>query len=666
MPVGGSSTVVGLEFENPANEEMREKEEELEENVFDAETKSRAGLNTLTREVTVDIEKEMHEAESCVIHPRQRWFIMWTTLNILVMVFMTFELPYRIAFVPYTEEMSSDEYKEQLGWREIADRTVDIILMVEHCFSYFIAYYDEDEETGLTALVTQKRYIAQNFFAGITTADRVNKGGSRCPMPSFNWIIQVLSCMPFDTVIFYFWDVRTSFFVRLVLRMGRVQEIFELRPAWNYFLTILTTVVPAVKDFTVLITLTAALGCFTHWTACTLFFVGRPVFDANDCADRGTCGWVSGIPQDTPVNQQYIISFYYAFTILTTVGFGDISASSPSEMVITVAIMLCGAYIFAIVLGMVGQIIMEGNAAKIDYDSMHAKTMHFCTHRGIKKPLRRQIDQFFLLAFPDKIMFDESEVLSQLPPMLRTEVMLDMYEDVMNCLPFLPSAESPKHCGDKSWDNDLLDIRIAICETLATTFYLAGECIFEEGQRGDEMYVVIKGQVEVLARPKDLDVGGVKDTGMQRVSLGGKNMFFGGIAAMTDERRATTCRAHTFVDCAVLTYDGMEHMMIGFPKFKTVVEEWVDNHKAHFDLNGHTSPHATAKGEEAEAEAEADQIFPEEISMKGDTDTEKIMDALQQMNLQMRWLRGNQRRLEDKIDDVPYHSLKVMRKVGHL
>ena len=146
MPVGGSSTVVGLEFENPANEEMREKEEELEENVFDAETKSRAGLNTLTREVTVDIEKEMHEAESCVIHPRQRWFIMWTTLNILVMVFMTFELPYRIAFVPYTEEMSSDEYKEQLGWREIADRTVDIILMVEHCFSYFIAYYDEDFE----------------------------------------------------------------------------------------------------------------------------------------------------------------------------------------------------------------------------------------------------------------------------------------------------------------------------------------------------------------------------------------------------------------------------------------------------------------------------------------------------------------------------------------
>lgn len=42
----------------------------------------------------------------------------------------------------------------------------------------------------------------------------------------------------------------------------------------------------------------------------------------------------------------YVSAYYYAFTVLTTVGFGDISAHSEAERVVNVIIMVFGAYIF--------------------------------------------------------------------------------------------------------------------------------------------------------------------------------------------------------------------------------------------------------------------------------------------------------------------------------
>ena len=66
----------------------------------------------------------------------------------------------------------------------------------------------------------------------------------------------------------------------------------------------------------------------------------------------------------TPAFTRYISSFYYSFTILTTVGFGDISAHRPSERMVCVGVMLAGSYIFALVMGTIASIIMGGNEAK--------------------------------------------------------------------------------------------------------------------------------------------------------------------------------------------------------------------------------------------------------------------------------------------------------------
>ena len=584
-----------------------------------------------------DRAAELEGATACIIHPRHWVWIMWTMLQMTILCYMFFELPYRVAFHnSMADEMSEDDYKDTLALKLKFDRVIDFILLMEHFFSYFVAYYDEDPATGLVTLVTNKTMIAQHFYCGITAKDRAK--GQRVFLPHTPYILDVISCMPVDVVIYFTVDVRLSFYFRLLLRMGRLKELVDLRPLWNHLLMVVATLVPALKDFTVMITLTFGLLCFTHVTACLLYFVGRPVYDTATCSETNTCGWVSGMAADTPPLEQYITAFYYAFTILTTVGFGDISAHAPAERVVTVMIMLCGAYTFAVVMGNISAIIIGGNVAKQDYDKMITKTMHFCSHRSIKRPLRRQIDQFFRLAYPDQIVFDEIEVLSRLPPMLRTEVMLDMYEEVMESLPFLPKlrdvAAAPAHEDFDDWYNDLVDIRVLVCQSIGTTFFLAGEDIVHEGQHGDEMYVVIRGQVEVLVtddvEESQIDatwihqehdkvssrttVGGEAGVGakrakpMKRVDIGGKNMFFGGIAAMTKGRRTATCRAHTFVTCAVLNYDGLEHVMLNHPSFKSAVADWVKGRKVMFDVKEKSPKSGDARASESDPRTAGDSF----------------------------------------------------------
>jgi hypothetical protein len=117
-----------------------------------------------------------------------------------------------------------------------------------------------------------------------------------------------------------------------------------------------------------------------------------------------------------------------AFTILTTVGFGDISAHAPAERVITVVVMLCGAYVFAIIMGNISSIIIEGNAAQQEFDATMTRIVKFCAHHGLSKDTRREMERYFEQMYPDGVIFDEEEILNSVPPTLRTAVQLDMYK----------------------------------------------------------------------------------------------------------------------------------------------------------------------------------------------------------------------------------------------
>src|ERR1700742_2714335 len=83
-----------------------------------------------------------------------------------------------------------------------------------------------------------------------------------------------------------------------------------------------------------------------HWIACIFYAIG-----ASELDNEPICWIVMSNIQDASVFDKYIISLYWAFTTMTTVGYGDVTPYTMSEKIYAMFSMLIACGVFAYVVG---------------------------------------------------------------------------------------------------------------------------------------------------------------------------------------------------------------------------------------------------------------------------------------------------------------------------
>lgn len=76
--------------------------------------------------------------------------------------------------------------------------------------------------------------------------------------------------------------------------------------------------------------------------------------------------WMEGL-EEMPKGELYLTSFYFTITTLTTVGYGDISGSSPVEKVFCVCLMLAGTCIYAAASGATAAALVDLDEENTEY-----------------------------------------------------------------------------------------------------------------------------------------------------------------------------------------------------------------------------------------------------------------------------------------------------------
>jgi hypothetical protein len=125
-----------------------------------------------------------------------------------------------------------------------------------------------------------------------------------------------------------------------------------------------------------------------HWMACVWFFTGYPH------------GWVSREFDKTPemlegphfLWVQWISSFYFAITTMSTIGYGDITADSSLERVVAVCCMVTGCVFFAMLTGMESPCTLALRAcAYCPQTPGHATRPSICAHQQLLQSETQQI-----------------------------------------------------------------------------------------------------------------------------------------------------------------------------------------------------------------------------------------------------------------------------------
>jgi hypothetical protein len=99
---------------------------------------------------------------------------------------------------------------------------------------------------------------------------------------------------------------------------------------------IMSDAVNAILGFLKVITVILFIA---HWIACIFYAIGVQQLDSEPI-----CWLTMANIQDAPTFDKYIISLYWAFTTMTTVGYGDVSPYTMSEKIYAMFSMLiaCG------------------------------------------------------------------------------------------------------------------------------------------------------------------------------------------------------------------------------------------------------------------------------------------------------------------------------------
>lgn len=179
----------------------------------------------------------------------------------------------------------------------------------------------------------------------------------------------------------------------------------------------------------------------------------------------------------------YLDAYYYAITTLTTVGYGDRTPFTDLEKVFSIISELAGGITFGILAGTLSAMLTESNAADQRADDQLGALKAFMTSKRVNKTLRRQITDQMEYFYKTKSVFDEAEIVEKLPPKFRKALLLTMYKPQLTTCPLFAGLDE--------------SIITKLAVTLRPYLGCEGDVVVSEGEVGDEMYMVVKGDVQL-------------------------------------------------------------------------------------------------------------------------------------------------------------------------
>ena len=369
-----------------------------------------------------------------------------------------------------------------------------------------------------------------NFFRTALVQDKViSNRRKRIIHYLKGWfVVDLLPAIPF-TAIFGLPILQ----VLRVLKMARVaQFLYQRRRRQIHHTTAFR-----LATFLFWLTLTA------HWLACGWLWLHRPLEMEHS--------W-----------DLYVEALYWCITTLTTVGYGDIIPKTNLQMAYTMLVMVLGVGVYGYVIGNVANLLANMDMARAHYLANMEKLSTFLRYRHIPNSTQRRIYDYYSYLWEHRLGYDESAVLSGLPPSLQGEVSLLLKREFIEKVPFLNGGG--------------LELIRDIALELRPVIFTPGTYIFRAGEIGRHMYFISHGMVEVIS-----------PDGKTILATLGDGELFGEISLLFSQPRSASVRAMDYCDLYTLDKDNFERVLKHYPEFAKYIKGVAEKRRTSDGENPH-------------------------------------------------------------------------------
>jgi len=448
------------------------------------------------------------------VHPSLK---LWNCVVFVASIYNLWMVILRIAF----QELQTD-WTFNVVFNSF-DLLVDIIFIFDVVAEFHVGYYED----GL--VVTDQEKIAQHymnmrrsmFIRDVITAIPVSHIVSFVYGHEYFTILRLIKLMKSPVIIRYFnaWEMKTS--LPHLLRTGKMLL---------YLFTII------------------------HWVACLYYII-------SDIEGHGSNEWVIPVSENDveyfPFWRKYMLALYWTTMTLTTVGETWGRPHTDIEYVFTGCCLLLGVFCVATVVGNVGDVISNMNAAKQEFQNKMDVIKLYMTNNQIPGNVQDRVKKWAEYSWNNTQAMDDNNMLDILPMRLQTEIAKHVHYSSLKNVPLFSGCEQ--------------DFLLELAVQLRSQIYLPGDYVCRLGEIGREMYIIAHGKLEVTLPDATCGWPTV-------VNTMGAGDYFGEISLLEvaktgcGGRRSADVRSCGYSELLVLTKGDLLKTLDDYPQARNALE----------------------------------------------------------------------------------------------
>ncbi|WP_456427079.1 cyclic nucleotide-binding domain-containing protein [Rhodocaloribacter sp.] len=263
-----------------------------------------------------------------------------------------------------------------------------------------------------------------------------------------------------------------------------------------------------------------------------------------------SCGWIAlrGAGAGLDAGTRYLSALYWCVSTMTTVGYGDVTPAGNAQRLYAIGVMILGVGVYGFIIGNIATILANIDPARAAFLRKVERLSAFMRYRRLPPVLQNRIRDYYAYLWEQRLVYDESDILNDLPQSLRTEIDLFLKRDIIENVPLFRGA------SDAFIREIALEMKPVVC--------LPGDEVIRAGERGDDMYFITRGVLEVLAPDGRTVINTLTD-----------GDFFGEIALVLDQPRSAGVRAATYCDLYRLDRAMFSRVLTHYPGIAAQIED---------------------------------------------------------------------------------------------
>ena len=361
---------------------------------------------------------------------------------------------------------------------------IDIIYIID-CFLYLFRGYKNFYEH----LIIKPKKIMRHYFK--------------------TWfLIDFLQAIPFFSLIIYNifsfkYNIDYKLEIILLLKIIKLYKLFYYNTTISHFSEIISSN-EIMDNYGGFILIIFIILIILNITSCLFIFIGKNSYP----------GWIIKINiQDETYLIQYLTSIYFIIVTITTVGYGDITGITSSEIIFQIYLLIIGTIAYSFTISYISNMIIKMNERSKNFEKNmeiinEIKLNHPHMKNALYNELLRNVYNMKLYEKKDKHI-----LLDSLPYSLKNILIINMNQHIINNFIFF-----------KNIDNS--DFIIKVVNSFVPIISIKDDIIIQEGDYIKEIIFIKRGLISLNINFDLNDVGFSLNKYIYKNQIGKFNIHF--------------------------------------------------------------------------------------------------------------------------------------------